>query len=408
MSKAKPFEISKHIVLEAYRRVKANRGSEGIDDISIEDFEDNLEDNLYKIWNRMSSGTYFPPHVKMVEIPKSDGKKRTLGIPTVGDRVAQMVVKMYLEPILDPKFHSDSYGYRPNKSAIQAIASARQRCWQYSWVIDMDIKTFFDNMDHELIMKALEVHTRSKWILMYIDRWLKASTEKVDGTIIKRTKGSPQGGVISPLIANLFMHYVFDKWMERNFPQNPFERYADDAIVHCSTEDEALKLLEKIKERLQECKLELHPEKTKIVCCKGGNNHNEYPNEKFDFLGYTFKKRVAKSRKGKLFTSFLPAVGEKSIKKIRDKIREWEIHQKTYKSLNEIAEMINPTVRGWINYYGNFFKSEIDKILESIDYRLTKWAVKKYKKFKNSTVKAKQWLRKIKKRDPRLLAHWCS
>ncbi len=406
MSKAKPFDISKHIVLEAYKRVKANKGSEGIVGVSIKDFEEKLKDTLYKIWNRMSSGTYFPPHVKMVEIPKADGKKRTLGIPTVGDRVAQMVVKMYLEPILDPKFHSDSYGYRPNKSAIQAIAKTRQRCWQYGWVIDMDIKGFFDNMDHELIMKALEVHTQSRWILMYIDRWLKASTEKVDGTIVERTKGSPQGGVISPLIANLFMHYVFDKWMERNFPQNPFERYADDVVVHCNTENEALKLLEKIKERLKECKLELHPEKTKIVCSKGGNNHGEYPNEKFDFLGYTFKKRTAKSKKGNLFTGFLPAVGENSIKKIQSKIREWEIHQMTCRTLNEIAEMINPTVRGWINYYGNFFKSEIDKILESIDYRLAKWAVKKYKKFKNSTIRAKIWLRKIKKRDPRLLAHW--
>jgi RNA-directed DNA polymerase len=406
MSKAKPFDISKQIVWEAYKRVKANKGSEGIDDETIKDFEGKLKDNLYKIWNRMSSGTYFPPHVKMVEIPKADGKKRILGIPTVADRIAQMVVKMYLEPTLDPQFHPDSYGYRPNKSAKQAITKTRERCWQYEWVIDLDIKGFFDNMDHELLMKAVEKHTQSKWILMYIGRWLKVSAEKADGTIIERTKGTPQGGVISPLLANLFMHYAFDKWIERNHPRNPFERYADDIVIHCATENEALILLRKIKERLKECKLELHPEKTKIVQCKRGNNHGIYPNEKFDFLGYTFKKRKAKSKSGDLFTGFLPAVGDKAIIKIQEKILEWEIHQKTCNTLDEIAEMINPTVRGWINYYGYFYKSELDQVLRKIEYRLIKWAVKKYKKFKGSVTRAAEWLRRIRKRDPKLLAHW--
>lgn len=406
MSKAKPFDISKQTVWEAYKRVKANKGSEGIDDVTIKDFEEKLKDNLYKIWNRMSSGTYFPPHVKMVEIPKADGKKRILGIPTVGDRIAQMVVKMYLEPSLDPLFHQNSYGYRPNKSAKQAITKTRERCWRYEWVIDLDIKGFFDNMDHELVLKAVEKHTQSKWILMYIDRWLKASAEKSDGTIIKRVKGTPQGGVISPLISNLFMHYAFDKWMERKQPGNLFERYADDIVIHCNTEKEALILLEKIRERLQECKLELHPEKTKIVHCKGGNKHGEYPNEKFDFLGYTFKKREAKSKKGNIFTGFLPAVGDKAITKIQEKIREWEIHNKMRNTIGEIAAVINPVIRGWVNYYGSFYKSELDKILKQIDYRLTKWAVKKYKKFKRNTNSAAEWIRRIRKRDPKLLAHW--
>jgi RNA-directed DNA polymerase len=405
MSIAKPFDISKHIVWEAYKRVKANKGSEGIDEVTIKDFEEKLKDNLYKIWNRMSSGTYFPPHVKVVEIPKSDGKMRTLGIPTVSDRIAQMVVKMYLEPLIDHKFHPDSYGYRPNKSAKQAIAKTRERCWQHEWVIDLDIKGFFDNMDHELVMKAVEVHTQSRWMLMYINRWLKVPAEKADGTIIERTKGTPQGGVISPLLANLFMHYAFDKWIERNHPRNPFARYADDIVIHCATENEALKLLEKIKERLKECKLELHPEKTKIVHCKSGNNHGNYPNEKFDFLGYTFKKRKAISKRG-LFTSYLPAVGEKAIRKIHEKILEWEIHKKTCKTLDEIADMINPTVRGWINYYGSFYKTELDQVLRQIDLRLTKWTVKKYNKFKGSRTRAAEWLRRIKKRDPKLLAHW--
>jgi RNA-directed DNA polymerase len=406
VSEAKPFEISKYVVLEAYKRVKANKGSEGIDDESIEDFEKRLKDNLYKIWNRMSSGTYFPPNVKVVEIPKADGKKRALGIPTVGDRIAQMVVKIYLEPLIDPKFHPDSYGYRPKKSAIQALTRTRERCWQYEWVIDLDIKGFFDNMDHELVMKAVEKNTQSKWILMYVKRWLTAAAEKADGTVIERTKGTPQGGVISPLLANLFMHYTFDKWMERNHPRNPFERYADDVVVHCATEEEALILLEKIRGRLKECKLELHPEKTKIVRCKSGNKYGEYPNEGFDFLGYTFKKRKAKTKKGIFFTSFLPAVGDKAIKKIRVQILEWELHYKTGRTLDDIAEMINPVVRGWINHYGKFYKSELDKVLDNIDYRLTKWAVKKYKKFKRSCSNAAKWLKKIKERDPKLLAHW--
>ena len=404
MGEAKPFDISKQVVVEAYKRVKANKGSEGIDGESIEDFEEKLKDNLYKVWNRLSSGTYFPPNVKMVEIPKPDGKKRRLGIPTVGDRVAQMVVKIYLEPVIDPKFHPDSYGYRPKKSAIQAVTRTRERCWQYEWVIDLDIKGFFDNMDHELVMKAVEKNTQSKWILMYVRRWLKAPAEKADGTVIERTKGTPQGGVISPLLANLFMHYAFDKWMERNHPRNPFERYADDVVVHCATEQEALMLLEKIRERLGECKLELHPEKTKIVRCKKGDKRGEYPNEEFDFLGFTFKKRKAKTKKGILFTSFLPAVGDKAIKKIQKDILEWEIHHKTGRTLDDIAEMINPVVRGWINHYGKFYKSELDKVLENIDYRLTKWAVKKYKKLKRSN--ATKWLKRIKERDPRLLAHW--
>lgn len=407
MSQAKAFDISKFVVLKAYEYVKANKGSEGVDDITIEEFGKDLKDNLYKIWNRMSSGTYFPPPVRTVEIPKADGKKRKLGIPTVGDRIAQMVVKMYLEPEMDKQFHVNSYGYRPNKSAQDAIGIARKKCWEYDWVIDLDIKGFFDNMDHELVIKALKLHTDCKWILMYVERWLKAPSMMSDGSITERTKGTPQGGVISPLLANLFMHYAFDEWMNRNHSSNPFERYADDIVIHCETEKEAVELLAKIKNRLLECKLEVHPDKTKIIYCKDDDRNGDFPNIKFDFLGYTFKAREAKNRKsGKLFRGFLPAVGEKASKKIREKLVGMRIHSATEKSLKEIAQESNPVIRGWINYYGAFYKSALDDVLESINERLVKWAVKKYKRFQGSMVKARKWLSKIKIRDPKLFAHW--
>ena len=406
MSQAKSFDISKYVTMKAYERVKANKGSEGLDGVTINEFEENLKDNLYKIWNRMSSGTYFPPPVRTVEIPKADGKKRKLGIPTVGDRVAQMVVKMYLEPEMDEKFHQSSYGYRPNKSAKEAIGTARRKCWEYDWVIDLDIKGFFDNMDHDLVLKALKLHTECKWILMYIERWLKAPAMMEDGTIVQREKGTPQGGVISPLLANLFMHYAFDEWMRIKHPSNPFERYADDIVIHCETENEAKELLAKIKDRFMECKLEVHPDKTKIVYCKDDYRNGDNPDVKFDFLGYTFKSRDSKNKEGKLFRGFLPAVGDKASVKIREKLVEMKIHSSTSKTLKEIAEASNPVIRGWINYYGQFYKSALNKVLESINDRLAKWAVKKYKRFHGSIVQARNWLLKIKKRDPKLFAHW--
>ena len=228
MPEAKPYAISKQVVWEAYQEVKANHGAAGVDGQSIEAFETDLKGNLYKIWNRMSSGSYFPPPVRLVEIPKASGGTRPLGIPTVGDRVAQMVVKMHLEPLVEPQFHPDSYGYRPGKSALDAVATARERCWRSDWVIDLDIKGFFDNLGHELVMKAVRHHAEAPWVLLYIERWLKAPVERQDGSREERTKGSPQGSVVSPLLANLFMHYAFDLWMRRTYPDIRFERYADD------------------------------------------------------------------------------------------------------------------------------------------------------------------------------------
>ena len=313
----KPFNIPKQSVCEAYKKVKSNRGSAGVDEQTIEDFEINLKDNLYKIWNRMSSGSYFPPAVLRVEIPKSDGKIRPLGIPTVADRIAQMVIKQQLEPNLEKVFHKSSYGYRPKRSAIDAVGQARRNCWRNDWVLDLDIKGFFDNINHELMMKAVKLHTNDKWTILYIQRWLKASVQMPDGTIITSDKGTPQGGVISPLLANLFLHYAFDKWMDRNFPDIPFERYADDSVCHCQSEAQAQILKTALEERMKEVELELHPDKTKIVYCKDVNRTKTYSNIQFDFLGYTFRPRKSKNKFGKYFINFTPAISNKAIKRIK-------------------------------------------------------------------------------------------
>ena len=392
--------------MEAFKRVKANKGAAGVDDESILEFERDLKNNLYKIWNRMSSGSYFPPPVKTVEIPKADGKKRRLGIPTVSDRIAQMVAKIYLEPTIEPHFHPDSYGYRPGKSAIQALEVARKRCWKYDWLIDIDIKGFFDNIDHELMMRAVKKHTQEPWILLYVQRWLEAPAQDINGNIIKRDCGTPQGGVISPLLANIFLHHAFDEWMKMENQNNPFERYADDIVVHCKTEQEAQKLREAIDERLRRCKLELHPDKTKIVYCKDASRRNSSLHEKFDFLGYTFRPRTAKNKEGELFTSFSPAVSDKAKKKMREGVRGWKQEALTTVPIKEIAKWINPIVRGWINHYGQFRASELWNTMYYVEAFLIRWCKRKYGKSKGSWRKAIEWLSKIKEREPNLFASW--
>lgn len=407
MNKTKPHAISKHVVFQAYEKVKANKGAAGVDEQSIKEFEKNLKDNLYKLWNRMSSGCYFPPPIKRVEIPKKDGGVRVLGIPTVADRVAQMVAKLYLEPDIDPYFHKDSYGYRPNRSAADALGVTRKRCWKYDWVIDMDIKGFFDNMDHRKVMMALERHTDIKWIHLYVTRWLKAPMQDKDGKIQERDRGTPQGGVISPLLANLFLHYAFDEWVKRNYPQNPFARYADDIVMHCQSKEEAENLLKEIRERLKDCGLELHPTKTKIVYCKDDNRRGSGEHEKFDFLGYTFRSRSSRNNRGKLFVNFSPAISQESKKRIREKIREWRLKAKTTWDLRKMSKIIvNPQVRGWVEYYGKFHKSELHDIVGYIEWMIVNWTRKKYSKIRKSYKKAKRWLRKIRKTSPQLFVHW--
>lgn len=355
MDKARPFNISKREVWLAYKRVRENRGAAGVDDQTIAEFEKDLSNNLYRLWNRMSSGSYMPPPVRRVDIPKGDGRgTRSLGIPTVSDRIAQMVVKRYLEPVLEPVFHDDSFGYRPGRSAHDALAAARQRCWRFDWVLDLDIKGFFDNIDWELLMRAVRRHTDCAWVLLYIERWLKAPVSMPDGALVSREKGTPQGAVVSPILANLFLHYAFDRWMKENNPDIPFERYADDAICHCRSEAQALSLRQALEARLAACKLELHPQKTKIVYCKDSNRPNGYPEQRFDFLGFTFRPRQSMNRAGKLFVSFSPAVSDKAAKAMREDVRRWKLHHRNDLDLEKIAQWARPILVGWVNYYGRF------------------------------------------------------
>ena len=406
MAEAKSFAITKREVWEAYKRVKANRGAGGVDGVSIAEFEQDLSKNLYRIWNRMASGSYFPPPVKRVDIPKGDGRTRPLGIPTVADRIAQMVVKRRLEPLLEPVFHADSYGYRPGRSAHDALRAARERSWRHDWVLDLDIKGFFDNLDHELLLKAVRRHTDCRWVVLYVERWLKADVLMPDGTLLKREKGTPQGGVISPLLANLFLHYAFDAWMQRSYPQIPFERYADDALCHCRTREEAEDLRAALERRLAECRLELHPEKTKIVYCKDDDRRLEYPCIGFDFLGYTFRPRRSKNRWGKHFINFSPAVSNKAGKAIRQRVRSWGLHLRSDKDLDDRARMFNAVIRGWVNYYSAYYKSALYPTLRHIDRILARWAARKFKRLRGHRRRAEHWLRRVASRQLGLFAHW--
>lgn len=406
MNKAKPYSISKLVVWKAYKNVKANKGTAGVDGESLEDFEREMKNNLYKIWNRMSSGSYFPPPVRTVAIPKNDGGQRKLGIPTVSDRIAQMVVKLYLEPVLEPGFHPDSYGYRPGKSAIEAVGVARQRCWRYDWVLDMDIQGFFDTIDHKLMMRAVRHHTDCPWIILYIERWLQAPAQLEDGTIGKRERGTPQGGVISPLLANLFLHYAFDEWMKSTCPHISFERYADDVIAHCKTKAQAEWLQAALKKRLAECGLKLHPEKTRIIYCKDDDRRGNYLNEKFDFLGFTFRSRRSKNRWGKYFINFSPAISSKAATAMRRTMRRWRLHLRSDKSLDDLSRMFNPILRGWINYYGSYYKSALYPVFKMLNRTLVRWATRKYKKLRRHRRRATHWLGHIASRQPSLFAHW--
>jgi RNA-directed DNA polymerase len=406
MDKAKPFGISKRAVWEAYRRVKENRGAAGVDHQSLEDFGQDLSNNLYKLWNRLASGSYFPPPVLMVEIPKAHGGTRMLGVPTVTDRIAQMVVKQAFEPCVEPYFHQDSYGYRPGKSALQAVGITRRRCWRYDYVLEFDIKGLFDAIDHTLLLRAVDKHTDCRWVRLYIERWLKAPFQQADGGLVERDRGTPQGGVVSPVLANLFLHYVFEKWMEREFPDNPFARYADDAVVHCRSEAQARYLKARLERRLRECKLELHPDKTQIVCCHVGKQQNTQVAKKFDFLGYCFRPRLVRNRYGKLFVSFTPAISPHSAKRIRQQVRSWRLHLRSNQSLDDIARAVNPAIRGWVNYYGAYQRSTLLPVLHHIDYQLVKWVKWKYKKKGNYSKRAIRWLGQVALHQPKLFAHW--
>ena len=405
MNFSKSLPITKLMVWDAYKLVRRKGKAAGVDGQSLDEFAEDLENNLYRLWNRLASGSYFPPAVRRVEIPKAGGGVRPLGIPTVSDRIAQMVVKQRLEPGLDRIFDPDSYGYRPGKSAHQAVEQARKRCWQRDWVVDLDIKGFFDSIDHELLMRALRRHTTESWVLLYIERWLMAPVEMPDGLLQDRAAGTPQGGVVSPVLANLFLHYAFDVWMRRTFPHIPFERYADDAICHCRNRWEAEELKTALERRFAECHLTLHPEKTKVVYCADSNRQASYPQIQFTFLGFSFRPRVAKNRWGRIFTCFLPAVSPQALLRMRDRIREWRLPRHAPLSLEEIAHRLNPVLRGWNQYYGRFYPTELRRLFEYFDERLGAWLQQKYK-LKGHRGRALRGLNKLAQKNPRLFVHW--
>jgi RNA-directed DNA polymerase len=407
-SGSKSFEISKHLVFEAYLRVKANKGAAGVDGESIEQFEADLKGNLYKLWNRMSSGCYFPPPVKMVEIDKPGGRGvRVLGVPTVADRIAQTVVAMVLEPLVEPVFHPDSYGYRPRRSALDAVAACRERCWKTDWVIDLDIRGFFDNLDHDLVLKAVAHHTNLRWVQLYVERWLKAPLQRPDGSLQARDRGSPQGSAVSPVLSNLFMHYAFDTWMAREYPGVRFERYCDDVVVHCRNEAQAHQVRQAIGGRLAECGgLELHPDKTRIVYCKDRNRRGSAEHTSFTFLGYGFRVRRLRTKRGDYFFGFNPAVSDEAAKQIRMQIRHWRLHLRSDTTLEELAREINPVVRGWINYFGRFHPSALLSTLNRINDYLVRWLVRKYKRFKRKRARAREALSRHARRFPGLFVHW--
>lgn len=402
----KSFEISKRLIVEAWEKVRANGGAPGVDAVSITDFGSDVRNNLYKLWNRMSAGSYLPAPVRAVEIPKDHGAGvRTLGVPVVADRVAQTAVARLLEEKLEPIFHPDSYGYRPGRSAHHALAHTRRRCWKQDWVLDLDIRAFFDSVPHDLLLKAVAHHTDERWVLLYIGRWLTAPMQMPDGTLVAREKGTPQGSPISPLLANLFMHYAFDRWMVREFPGCPFERYADDIVAHCDSEDQARILQAAIAERLQTLGLRLHPEKTKIAFCQDANRPGKAEHTSFDFLGYTFRARLARGRRG-FFASFAPAISTKAKKAIGQQIRAWHLNRRSGTDLSGLAAEINPQVRGWIGYYGAFYRSELYSLAWRIDQHLLRWAMQKFKRLHGKIAKANAWLDTVRRHVPRLFAHW--
>jgi len=402
----KPFDIPKALVWEAFKRVKANGGAAGVDKESIEVFEGKLGDNLYKLWNRLCSGSYFPPPVKGVPIPKKSGGVRMLGVPTVADRVAQTVVKLILEPVLEPMFHRNSFGYRPGRSALDAVALVRRRSWEYNWVVEYDIKGLFDNIDHELLLRALRKHCQIPWVLLYIDRWLKAPMEGEDGKLVERTRGTPQGGVVSPLLANLFLHYALDVWLSRNMRSVRFCRYADDGVIHCKSEEQAKLVMRRVKERLIECKLEMHPEKSRMVYCRDINRQDEYPVTQFTFLGYCFRPRKAVDKYGRVYVNFAPAVSREALTAMRQTVRGWHIQLKCDKSLADLSNMFNPVLRGWRNYYGRFHASALKPLWRQVNAYLARWLMRKYKHLARHCTRAYHELSQLAAKSTGLFVHW--
>ena len=402
----KPFEISKQLVWKAFQQVKANGGCAGVDGEVIAEFEANLRANLYKLWNRMSSGCYFPPPVKGVPIPKKSGGTRMLGVPTVSDRVAQTVVKMVLEPLLEPIFDRDSYGYRPGRSALDAVELVRRRSWKYDWVAEFDIKTLFDAIDHELLLRAVRKHCSVPWVLLYIERWLKAPMQTADGSRVERTRGTPQGGIVSPVLSNLFLHYVLDAWMRREMKSVRFCRYADDGVVHCKSEQQARLVLRNLARRMRECGLELHPDKTRVVYCWDVNRQATFDTIQFTYLGYSFRPRKSTDKYGRVYVNFLPAVSRDALRDMKQTLRSWHIQLKSDKELGDLSNMYNPVLRGWANYYGRFYPSALKTLWRNVNDYLVRWMMQKYKRLAGRKTRAAQALGKLANSSPKAFVHW--
>jgi RNA-directed DNA polymerase len=405
----KPFAVPKALVWRAWRQVRANKGAAGADGVTIGAFGKDLGDNLCKVWNRMSSGTYFPPPVRAVEIPKASGGTRMLGVPTVADRVAQTAAALALEPRTEAVFHDGSYGYRRERGALDAVAKCSQRCREKDRVIDLDVRKFFDSVPWDLVVKAVQASVThgQRWIVLYVRRWLAAPVVMPDGRLEARDKGTPQGSAVSPVLANLFMHYAFDTWLEREFPAVRFERYADDAVVHCAAERQAREVLAALEQRMAEAGLQLHPDKTRVVFCKDGKRRRaDCAETSFTFLGCTFRARRAPARDGaSLFTGFLPAVSKDALKRMSEEVRSWRVHLRTATDLGELAAWINPVVRGWMTCYGRYYRTALNRLLKRVNAYLVRWAQRKYKRLRPFR-KALRWWTGLTERQPRMFAHW--
>lgn len=401
----KSFDIPKRLVWKAFQRVRANGGSSGVDQESIKEFERDLSNNLYRLWNRLVSGSYFPPPVKAVAIPKKSGGTRLLGVPTVADRVAQTAVKMLIEPRLEAVFDRDSYGYRPGRSALDAVAVVRRRCWGHNWVVEFDIKGLFDNIDHELLMRAVKKHCEEPWVRLYIERWLKAPLVR-EGTQEERGRGTPQGGVVSPLLANLFLHYAMDRWIRAHLRGVQYCRYADDGVIHCQSEAQAKQVVDRLAQRLRQCGLELHPQKTRIVYCRDVRRTEQYANVTFTFLGYTFGPRKAVDKYGKVFLGFSAAVSREAMRNMCQRVRSWHLHLKSDKELSDLSNKFNPILRGWANYYGRFYPSALKPLWRRVNEYLVRWMRRKYKRLSYGVIRAARALGRLAERAPGSFVHW--
>ena len=407
--KGKSHDIPKQLVWDAWLKVKDNGGAAGADGVTIKQFEEDLSGNLYRLWNRMSSGSYFPGPVRAVEIPKK-GKKggiRVLGIPNVVDRVAQTAAAMALEPSVEPMFHEDSYAYRPGRAPVDAVAVCRERCFRKDWVVDLDIRAFFDSVPWELMRRAVTRHSDQKWVVLYVERWLKAPMQRPDGTLVQRVKGTPQGSPISPVLDNLFLHYGLDAWMAREFPTIQFERFADDAVIHCVSERQARLVRAAVARRLAEVGLELHPDKTRIVYCKDSNRQGSYEQVSFTFCGYTFRPRKAyNTSRDVAFTGFMPAVSPGKLTAMSRRASSWRIHRRVNLTLDDLAAWINQVLRGWLAYFTAFYPSAVGTLCDRINRHLVRWARWKYKRLERSDKRARAWLHGVHSRTPELFVHW--